>query len=68
MCVKKITKVGTDERINAEMKSLSILFAGGRGQPMLAGGSGGVWSQKFEEKKGWPLAIYSLYIKVYISR
>jgi hypothetical protein len=36
-----ITKVYADERINAEIKSLSILYVGGRGQPVLIGWSGG---------------------------
>jgi hypothetical protein len=44
---KKITKIGSDERFNAEMKSLSILCVGGRGQPMLAGGS---WGRGMEPK------------------
>jgi hypothetical protein len=35
-----------DERINTEMKSLSIPCIGGRGQPMLAGGNGGEGSRK----------------------
>jgi hypothetical protein len=37
----KNNKSYADERINTEMKSLSIPCVGGRGQPMLAGGNGG---------------------------
>jgi hypothetical protein len=55
---KKITKVGAHERINAEMKSLSIFCVGGRGQPMLAGGSEGVWSQKIDIEKKVGLLQY----------
>jgi hypothetical protein len=65
----KITKVFADERINVEMKTLSILCIGGRGQPMLAGGSGGgMEPKKSTHKKGGPLAIYSFYKILYISR
>jgi hypothetical protein len=50
-----------DERINTEMKSLSILCVGGRGQPMLAGGNGGGGSRKSRQltERG-PLAMYYL--------
>jgi hypothetical protein len=37
-----------DERINTEMKSLSIPCVGGRGQPMLAGGNGGEGAEKVD--------------------
>ena len=58
-----------DERINSGMKSLFVLCVGGRGEPMLAGRSGGgVWSQKsVTNKKGWSLAIYSFYKILSIS-
>ncbi len=49
---EKITKVNADERINAEMKSLFILFVGGRGQPMIAGKRGGEYgTEKFNKLK-----------------
>jgi hypothetical protein len=35
------TKVYTNERMKPEMRNLYILCVGGRGQPMLAGRSGG---------------------------
>jgi hypothetical protein len=55
--------VYADERINADIRSLSILCVGGRGQPMLAGmsGGGGVEPKKSTNQKGEPLAIYSFY-------
>jgi hypothetical protein len=44
------------------MESLSILCAGGRGEPLLAGRSGGGYgAKKIQIKKGWSLAIYSFY-------
>jgi hypothetical protein len=58
----KTQKVYADERINAEMKSLSILCVGGRGR-------GGAWSQKSKQiKKGGPLALYSFYKILFICR
>jgi hypothetical protein len=44
--VLKITTVYADERINSGMKSLFILCVGGRGEPMLAGRSGGGYGAK----------------------
>ncbi len=67
--VFKYPKVYADGRIKAEMKSLSFLCVVGRGQPRLAGGSGGVWSRKSQQlKKGGPLTMYSFYKILYISQ
>jgi hypothetical protein len=48
-----ITIVDADERINAELKSLSILCVGDRGQPILAYGA-----KKFDIEKKVGLLRY----------
>jgi hypothetical protein len=54
--------------IKAEIRSLSVLCVIGRGQPMLDGGSGGVWSYKSQQiKKGGHLAIYFFFKILYIK-
>jgi hypothetical protein len=58
-----VTIVYADEKINAEMKSLSILCIGGRRQSMLAGGEGGEYGAEKKSRqieKGERLAIYSV--------
>ncbi len=53
--------------MKTEIKSLSILCVIGRGQSMLAGGSGrGMWSQKSQHKKGGPLGNIFLLQILYV--
>ncbi len=53
------------------MKSLSLLCVGGRGQPMLAGGSGRgggfMEPKKFTAKKGRPLAIQVQFVMLILK-
>jgi hypothetical protein len=63
----KITVVYAEEKINAEMKSLSFHCVKGRGQPMPAAKRGDMESKKSTNKKGGPLAIYSFFKILYIS-
>ncbi len=65
--VKKSKKVYADERIKAEMKSLSIPCLGGRGQSMVAGRRGDMEPKSRQIKKGGPLAIYCIPSTIYLN-